>query len=89
MFVNNNARKFLSSQFLAYTHSFQSIADLLLEYLFESPYLDDIEHIIHCFDNTTKPRFRDADVIQFVKFGSIRDNDATVNIRSGQLKLQG
>ncbi|KJA18138.1 hypothetical protein HYPSUDRAFT_45595 [Hypholoma sublateritium FD-334 SS-4] len=71
VFVNNNARKFLS------------------KYLFESPYLDDIEHIIHCFNNTIKPRFRDGNAVQFVKFGSIRDNDATVNIRSGQPKLQG
>ena len=87
MFVNSNARKFLSSRYLAY--NFQHIADLMLECLFESPYLDDIEHIIQCFDNTTKPRFRDTNAVQFVKFGSARDNDAAANIRSGQLRLQG
>ncbi len=58
-------------------------------YLADSPYIDDIEHITECFDKTTKPRFRNASEPQYVRFGSVRDNDASVNIRSGQLKLQG
>ncbi|KAF8962417.1 hypothetical protein BDZ97DRAFT_2022504 [Flammula alnicola] len=61
----------------------------LLEYLAESPFLDDLDHIVHCFDKTTKPRFRDAGEPQYVKFGSTRDNDANINIRFGQLKLEG
>lgn len=58
-------------------------------FLSESPYVDDIEHIISCFDKTTKLRFRDAAEPQYVKFGSTRDNDADYNIRFGQLRLQG
>lgn len=59
------------------------------DYLADSPYVDDLEHITRCFDKTTKPRFRSASEPQYVRFGSVRDNDPTVNIRSGQLKLQG
>ncbi|KJA20619.1 hypothetical protein HYPSUDRAFT_42924 [Hypholoma sublateritium FD-334 SS-4] len=58
-------------------------------YLADSPYVDDLEHITRCFDKTTKPRFRNASEPQYVRFGSVRDNDAAVNIRSGQLKLLG
>jgi hypothetical protein len=55
----------------------------------DSPYLDDLEHIVRCFDKTTKLRFRDAKEPQYVKFGSTRDNDESYNIRFGQLKLMG
>ncbi|KAF8814878.1 hypothetical protein BYT27DRAFT_7081226 [Phlegmacium glaucopus] len=63
---------------------------LFLEgYLAESDFLEDLDHIVRCFDKTTKLRFRSADEPQFVKFGSTRDNDADCNIRYGQLKLTG
>ena len=62
---------------------------LCLGYLFDSPYLDDLDHIVHCFDKTTKLRFRKAEEPQYVKFGSTRDNDEQYNIRFGQLKLLG
>ena len=61
----------------------------LLGLLEDSPFQEDIEHITRCFDKTTKPRFRDVDEPQYVKFGSTRDNDPTCNIRFGQLKLAG
>ncbi|KDR70823.1 hypothetical protein GALMADRAFT_254436 [Galerina marginata CBS 339.88] len=61
----------------------------LQSYLSESPFLDDIDHIIRCFDKTTKLRFKNADEPQYVKFGSTRDNDPTYNIRFGQLKISG
>ena len=54
-----------------------------------SRYLDDLGHIVRCFDKTTKLRFSKADEPQYIKFGSNRDNDATHNIRFGQLKLLG
>ena len=44
---------------------------------------------MQCFDKTTKPRFRDDEEPQYVKFGSTRENDQTVGIRFGQLKLSG
>jgi Zn-finger domain-containing protein len=59
------------------------------EALLDSRYIDDLDHIIGCFDKTTKPRFRDAREAQYIKFGSTRDNDAAHNIRFGQLKLFG
>ncbi|KJA20618.1 hypothetical protein HYPSUDRAFT_166744 [Hypholoma sublateritium FD-334 SS-4] len=61
----------------------------LENYLTESPFLDDIDHIVRCFDKTTKLRFRNADEPQYIKFGSTRDNDHNFNIRVGQLKLNG
>ncbi|KAF8805120.1 hypothetical protein BYT27DRAFT_7243300 [Phlegmacium glaucopus] len=65
-------------------------ARLFLEsYLADSPFLDDLDHIVRCFDKTTKLRFRKADEPQYVKFGSTRDNDESYNIRFGQLKLMG
>lgn len=66
-----------------------TIYDLASDHLAESPFADDIDHIIRCFDKSTKPRFRNTNEPQYIKFGSIRDNDATVGIRSGQLKLRG
>ncbi|KJA20616.1 hypothetical protein HYPSUDRAFT_42920 [Hypholoma sublateritium FD-334 SS-4] len=63
--------------------------NFLKSYLANSPFVEDIDHIIRCFDKNTKPRFRNSNEPQYIKFGSIRDNDATVNVRSGQLKLEG
>lgn len=61
----------------------------LEEALLDSNYIDDLDHIMRCFDATTKCRFRDANEPQYVKFGSARDNDVVNNIRFGQLKLYG
>ena len=58
-------------------------------FLSDSPFLNDLEHIIRIFDKTTKLRFRNAEEPQYVKFGSTRDNDEGCNIRFGQLKLKG
>jgi len=58
-------------------------------FLADSSYLDDLDHIVSCFDKTTKLRFRKAEEPQYVKFGSTRDNDESCNIRFGQLKLLG
>ena len=62
---------------------------ILLGFLADSPFLDDLDHIVACFDKTTKLRFRDSKDHQYVKFGSTRDNDKVYDIRFGQLKLQG
>ena len=59
------------------------------EALVDSSYINDLDHIIRCFDKTTKLRLRDAKEPQYIKFGSTRDNDAVHNIRFGQLKLFG
>jgi hypothetical protein len=61
----------------------------IIGFLAESDFLDDLGHIVECFDKKTKLRFRSADEPQFVKFGSTRDNDEDCNIRYGQLKMAG
>ena len=62
---------------------------LCLGYLKDSPYLNDLNDIVRCFDKSTKHRFRNAEQPEYVKFGSTRDNDKICNIRLGQLKLMG
>ena len=62
---------------------------IVIGFLAESDFLEDLGHIVSCFDKTTKLRFRSADEPQFVKFGSTRDNDEDCNIRYGQLKMTG
>ncbi|KAF9559594.1 hypothetical protein CPC08DRAFT_736124 [Agrocybe pediades] len=61
----------------------------LQEFLKDSDFIDDVDHIVNCFNDTTKPRFRNIEEPQYIKFGSLRDNDPLVNIRIGQLKLAG
>lgn len=61
----------------------------LERYLAESQFLDDLDHIIECFDKTTKLKFQNINGTQYIKFGSTRDNDPACNIRFGQLKLAG
>ena len=61
----------------------------LQEALAKSDFIGDIDHIIRCFDRTTKLRFRGSGEAQYVKFGSARDTDQACNIRFGQLKLDG
>ncbi|TFK20843.1 hypothetical protein FA15DRAFT_624853 [Coprinopsis marcescibilis] len=58
-------------------------------HLQQSQFYDDLDHIIRCFDRTTKLRFRSVTDPQYVKFGSTRDNDPAAGIRFGQLKVQG
>ena len=70
---------------LIYEWSIETPTELLVD----SPYLDDLDNISDCFDKTTKTRFRNASEPQYVKFGSTRDNDASCNIRFGQLKVSG
>ena len=60
-----------------------------LDHLKDSPYLDDLEDIVRCFDKTTKHRFKNAEEPEYVKFGRNKDNDKSCNIRSGQLTLMG
>ena len=54
-----------------------------------SHYLEDAPDIARRFDKTTKLRFRDPEEPQFIKFGTLRDKDPRVGIRSGQIKLNG
>jgi hypothetical protein len=60
-----------------------------LDFLQDSSFLAELDNIVDHFDKTTKLRFRNSDEPQFIKFGGTRDNDPSVNIRFGQLKLPG
>ncbi|KAF8873975.1 hypothetical protein CPB84DRAFT_1817940 [Gymnopilus junonius] len=65
-------------------------AEAFLEnFLSDSPFSEDLDHIVKSFDKTTKLRFKSMEETQFIKFGSTRDNDAAHNIKFGQLKLPG
>ncbi|KAF8805180.1 hypothetical protein BYT27DRAFT_7192857 [Phlegmacium glaucopus] len=93
---NPNARKESFEEIAAPRSHFNGFvfvsvhARLFLEnFLADSPFLDDLDHIAHCFDKTTKLRFKEAEKPIYVKFGSLRDNDESHNIRFGQLKLMG
>ncbi|KAG6901746.1 hypothetical protein C0995_008311 [Termitomyces sp. Mi166 len=55
----------------------------------DSKFAEDVDHITRCFDKTTKLRFRSIEEPYFIKFGTSRDKDFSLGIRSGQLKLQG
>ncbi|GLB37967.1 putative ATP binding [Lyophyllum shimeji] len=55
----------------------------------DSQFYDDVDYIARCFDKTTKLRFRNSGESQFIKFGSARDKDPGLGIRSGQLRLKG
>jgi len=41
------------------------------------------------FDTGLKTTFSDKSKPQFVKFGSLRDNDAACGVKGGKLSLQG
>ncbi|PPQ91837.1 LOW QUALITY PROTEIN: hypothetical protein CVT25_000291 [Psilocybe cyanescens] len=47
-------------------------------FLKDSKYINDLDHIIQCFDKTTKQHFRSAEKPQYVKFGSTGDNNAHI-----------
>ncbi|TFK31142.1 hypothetical protein BDQ12DRAFT_740169 [Crucibulum laeve] len=65
-------------------------ARVFLEELLQgSRFFDDVPHITKCFDKTTKLSFRNSDEPQYIKFGTARDRDPNLGIRSGQLKLSG
>ena len=55
----------------------------------EKSYLDEAPDIALRFDKTTKLRFRDPAEPQYIKFGSLKDKDPRVGIRSGQIRLNG
>ncbi|KAK0471597.1 hypothetical protein IW261DRAFT_1511467 [Armillaria novae-zelandiae] len=54
-----------------------------------SKFAEEVENIAECFDKTTKLRFRNEEEPAYVKFGSMKDKDLALDIRSGQLKLTG
>ncbi|KAI0643476.1 hypothetical protein C8Q79DRAFT_182232 [Trametes meyenii] len=50
---------------------------------------EDIKAMMDDFDKSTKPAFTDPSHRSFIKFGSMKDNEPSKNIRRGQLTLSG
>ncbi|KAK7472084.1 hypothetical protein VKT23_000203 [Stygiomarasmius scandens] len=50
---------------------------------------EDIDQIVQVFDRTAKLVFRDPENPAFIRFGTAKDRDPSVDIRNGQLKLAG
>lgn len=50
---------------------------------------EDLLTMMDNFERAVKPTFKDPSERHFVKFGSMRDRDPDVGIRSGQLPLEG
>ncbi|KAJ7048203.1 hypothetical protein C8F01DRAFT_139384 [Mycena amicta] len=59
----------------------------LRQHLSGSKFAHDVDHIAQCFDKSTKLRFRTTDMWSYIKFGRSSDNNSTLNISNGQLKL--
>jgi len=90
VFVSMEARSFFNSQCLyPFLYPFVTNESFYPGHLKESQFHGDLDHITRCFDQSTKLRFRDDHVPQYVKFGSARDTDVQHGIQLGQLKLEG
>lgn len=50
---------------------------------------EDIRAMLESFEQHAKPTFKDERDRSYIKFGSLRDKDPAVGIRSGQLTLDG
>ncbi|PPQ99006.1 hypothetical protein CVT24_003488 [Panaeolus cyanescens] len=54
-----------------------------------SKYADSVPDLTKAFDQFTKPIFAKQDDDYYVRFGNARDNDPTVNIKAGRMKITG
>ncbi|KAJ3859048.1 hypothetical protein EV359DRAFT_75728 [Lentinula novae-zelandiae] len=50
---------------------------------------EDVQQIASIFDSDAKHTFRNPDDPVFIKFGTFRDRDPSVDIKAGQLKIPG
>lgn len=90
MFVSQRARTFLegvSRSFLSFLISRWNF--FTSGKLRGSKYKEDVDHMTRCFDKTTKLTFRNSGEPSYIRFGTARDRDPSVDIRSGQMKLPG
>ncbi|KAG6889543.1 hypothetical protein C0992_004803 [Termitomyces sp. T32_za158] len=69
-------------------HEFEEIS--APQYLLHgSKFMADVDAITQHFDEKSKLTFRVIDEPSFIKFGTVRDRDVALGIRSGQLRLNG
>jgi hypothetical protein len=90
--VSSRAKTFLESMGHGFHTSVCNLTDgFIVDKLRNSRYgvPDDVAHITDCFDKTTKLGFKDPSQPAFIRFGTTKDSDQTVDVRFGQLKLQG
>ena len=62
-------------------------ADRLKSSKFDVP--DIIDHVTHCFDETTKRLFKSLDEVSYIQFGSPAETQAGLGIQRGKMKLSG
>ena len=88
--MNMRAMEFIRSKHHRNTTEYVE-ADHVTDKLRTSKYgnEEDLATMIESFERSTKPTFKDPSDRCFIKFGSMRDRDADVGIRSGQLALEG
>jgi len=48
-----------------------------------------INHITHCFDETTKRLFKSLDEVSYIQFGSPAETETNLRIQRGKMKLSG
>lgn len=63
------------------------LADRLKSSRFDVP--DIIDHVTHCFDETTKRLFKSLDEVSYIQFGSPAETQAGLGIQRGKMKLAG
>ncbi|KAH6908783.1 hypothetical protein BKA70DRAFT_1278797 [Coprinopsis sp. MPI-PUGE-AT-0042] len=73
----------------AYTSTFQEAHDpSVVNYLAESQFVDDLDHIIRCFDKTTKLRFRDRTIPNSSSLAQHETMILTLGIKYGQCEAE-
>ncbi|KAH8818668.1 hypothetical protein DL96DRAFT_1714964 [Flagelloscypha sp. PMI_526] len=55
----------------------------------DSKFFDDLDDIVGKFDSSAKLTFRNPQDPSFIQFGRARDNDASVGIKNGQMRISG
>ena len=87
VFVTMHAREFLRSMSFVFPDAYNTRRSL--DRLQDSSFLQDLDDIVDCFDQTIKLKFQNLDEPHYIKFGRPRDNDENCNIRFGWLELLG
>jgi len=85
--VTNRARLFFEGKnaHSSYETTLHASVDLLKE----SRYEEDVDLITERFDKKTKPSFRNVGDNYWIQFSGAREKDAALNIKAGQLRVQG
>jgi hypothetical protein len=88
VFVSRRARTYLQGKYLLSLQCWH-VEFFLADKLRYSKFKDEVEHMISIFDKSVKLSFRNPTIPAFIRFGTSKDRDLTVDIRSGQMKIAG